>query len=90
MVAFHYTIQGTHTGNLGPLEPTNQQVKLDACYVCRIEDGKIAESWYQFDQLSLNVQLGVLELPDYMREMQQQMGGSDEPTERTGPSRPGA
>ena len=90
MVAFHYTIQGTQTGKLGPLEPTNEQVQMEACYVGRIEDGKIVESWYQFDQLSLIVELGLMELPDFMQEMQRQMEG--EATERGGraPGRPGA
>ena len=86
MVAFHYMIQGTHKGNLGPLEPTNQKVKLDACFICRIKDGKIEESWYVFDQLSLNVQLGVIELPDYIQEMQEQMRTAGEQTEGEGPT----
>lgn len=92
MVAFHYTIQGTHTGNLGPLEPTNEKMKMDACYICRMENGEIAEAWYQFDQLNLNVQLGVIDLPDYMQELQRQMSVEGGPTERGGPTpgRPGA
>ena len=92
MVAFHYQIQGTHKGNLGPLEPTNEQAKIDACYFGRIEDGKIAEAWYQFDQLSLMVQLGLIELPNFVQEMQQQLEGGREQTERGGhrPGRPGA
>ena len=92
MVAFHYQIQGTHKGNLGPLEPTNEHVQLEACYVGRVEDGKIVESWYQYDQLSLIVQLGVIDLPDFMQEMQRQMGSGGEGAERGGPApgRPGA
>ncbi len=92
LVAFRYTIEGTQTGNFGPLEPTNERVKLDACYFGRIEDGKIAESWYQFDQLSLMVQLGLIELPDFMKEMQGQMEarGRRTESERRAPGRPGA
>ncbi len=92
MVAFHYQIRGTHKGNLGSQEPTNEQSQLEACYVGRIEDGKIAEAWYQFDQLSLLVQLGLIELPDFMQELQRQMSGDGERIERGGrtPGRPGA
>ena len=92
MVAFRYTIEGTQKGNIGSKEPTNEQAKIDACYFGRIEDGKIAEAWYQFDQLSLMVQLGLIELPDFMQELQGQMSGGGERTERGGrtPGRPGA
>ena len=34
---FHYMIQGTHKGSLGSLEPTNELVQREACYVGRSE-----------------------------------------------------
>lgn len=79
----YYTVQGTNTGPFGPMEPTDQRVQLDGCVIRRIEDGKFVEGWHQFDMLSFLVQLGAIELPEFMVEMQQLIPSSGEQTTAT-------
>jgi steroid delta-isomerase-like uncharacterized protein len=62
-VAVHYTVTGTHTGNLPNLPATGNTLTLDGIYVMRLVDGHIAEMWNMYDQLSLLRQLGVLPAP---------------------------
>lgn len=55
--------RGTHKGPL-PLAPaTGKSFEVDDIAICRIESGKIAEQWGATDQLSLLVQLGLVQLP---------------------------
>jgi predicted ester cyclase len=55
-----WSIRGVHGG--GPLlgvAPTGKEVRIDGIVIARIEDGKVAEEWEQFDALGLMEQLGV-------------------------------
>jgi steroid delta-isomerase-like uncharacterized protein len=54
------TLRGTHQGEVeefGP--PTGRQVELEGITIHRIEDGKIAEEWNSYDNLSVMQQLGL-------------------------------
>ena len=54
------TLRGTHQGEteeFGP--PTGKQVEIEGITIHRIEDGKIAEEWNSYDNLSLLQQLGL-------------------------------
>jgi steroid delta-isomerase-like uncharacterized protein len=54
------TLRGTHQGEVeefGP--PTGRQVEIEGITIHRIEDGKIAEEWNSYDNLSLLQQLGL-------------------------------
>jgi steroid delta-isomerase-like uncharacterized protein len=59
-VVTRVTIRGTHRGEVaefGP--PTGKQVEIEGITIHRIEDGKIAEEWNSYDNLSLMQQLGL-------------------------------
>lgn len=58
LVADHATFRGTHTGApLHGLEPSGVSVSFTQTTICRIEDGKIAEIWEDFDWRGLWRQL---------------------------------
>jgi steroid delta-isomerase-like uncharacterized protein len=59
-VVTRWTIRGTHQGELeefGP--PTGKQIEIKGITIHRIEDGKIAEEWERYDNLSIMQQLGL-------------------------------
>ena len=59
-VVTRWTIRGTHQGELeefGP--PTGRQIEIKGITIHRIEDGKIAEEWERYDNLSIMQQLGL-------------------------------
>ena len=54
------TMRGTHQGEVeefGP--PTGRQVEVEGITIHRIEDGKIAEEWNSYDNMSIMQQLGL-------------------------------
>lgn len=62
-VAFRATEIGTHEGEFMGIEPTGRRVEMEGTVIHRLEDGKVAETWAQFDVLGLLRQLGAIELP---------------------------
>lgn len=63
LVAVRITSRGTHTGELGGIEPTGTEIEVQQMFFARIEDGLIAERWFLPDNLSLLQQLGVIDFP---------------------------
>ena len=63
-VASRWTGSGTHTGALalpsGPLEPTGRAVSFDEIRIDRFADGRIVESWFIPDRLTLWQQWGLI------------------------------
>jgi steroid delta-isomerase-like uncharacterized protein len=59
-VAARLTAQGTHLGSLGDIAPTGRQATWTGMRVFRMVDGKIAEHWANWDDVSLGRQLGIL------------------------------
>ena len=59
-VACRYTAQGTHDGEFMGILPTGNHTVIEGCIFGRIEDGKLAETWDQFDILSILDSLEVL------------------------------
>lgn len=59
LVAFHFTVQGTHLGTFAGCPPTGKKVILTGADFIRIADGKIAELWSYQDTLSWVLQLGM-------------------------------
>ena len=57
-VAFWATYKGTQTGQMGPFPPTNKPVSLDFAGLHRIENGRIAETWITWDNITVLSQLG--------------------------------
>ena len=58
MVAVHVTYQGTQTGQMGPFPPSGRKLQLPFIGLLRLENGKIAEIWVEWDNLSALTQLG--------------------------------
>lgn len=58
LVAAHVTYRGTQTGQMGPLPPSNNTLELPFVGILRIENGKIAEIWVEWDNLNALTQLG--------------------------------
>ncbi len=62
-VAARWTFSGTHQGAFLGIPPTGKQVTGTGTSIARIEDGKVAENWVNFDALGLMQQLGVIPPP---------------------------
>ena len=54
------TLRGTHRGEFMGIAPTGKHVTFTGIAIFRIEEGKIAEGWNNFDVLGLMQQLGVI------------------------------
>ena len=59
-VMTRWTVSGTHKGQLGPVPPTNVLVDVTGTNIHRFADGKIVESWENWDRFGLMQQLGVI------------------------------
>jgi steroid delta-isomerase-like uncharacterized protein len=59
-VATRWTARGTHEGDLWGISPTGRQSTVTGITIDRIEGGKIAEAWTNWDALGLMQQLGVI------------------------------
>ena len=63
-VASRWTGRGTHTGPLmmpsGTVEPTGRDISFDEIRIDRFAEGKIVESWFIPDRLTLWQQMGIL------------------------------
>jgi predicted ester cyclase len=57
------TYEGTHLGVFGPFQPTGKRVCFTFAGVMRVADGKIAELWVTWDNMTVLGQLGVLPAP---------------------------
>ncbi len=58
LVAFWIAYEGTQTGRMGPFPPSGKRMLLDASGVFRVRDGRLAELWITWDNLSALTQLG--------------------------------
>ena len=63
-VAFWGAFSGTQEGPMGPFPPTGKRMESQIGGMFRIEDGRIAELWVTWDNLSGLAQLGLLPPPD--------------------------
>lgn len=57
-VAVYLTLSGTQRGQLGPYPPSNRHMEIPFIGILRLEDGKIAEMWVEWDNLNMLTQLG--------------------------------
>ena len=62
-VVTRWTGRGTHTGPLMGMPPTGKSMTVTGISIERIADGKIAETWVNFDALGMLQQLGVAPVP---------------------------
>lgn len=58
LVAARIRFSGTQLGRLGPYPPTGKRLSADYNCFFRIEEGKIKESWVEYDNLNGLIQLG--------------------------------
>lgn len=62
-VVIRVTGSGTHDGPFQGIAPTGKAVRATGVAIGRIEDGRIAESWAEYDALGLMLQLGAFPVP---------------------------
>lgn len=62
-VAARIAFRGTHRGEFQGLPPTNREVTFTSVEINRMENGKVAEHWFEFDQGKLLEQLGMKVIP---------------------------
>ncbi len=58
-VAVYATYSGTLTGPMGEFPPTGKSVDSKFISIFRIEEGRIAELWVEWDNLAMLTQLGL-------------------------------
>lgn len=63
LVAVHAIYAGTQQGPMGPFPATGKPVEGPFLSFIRVEDGKIAEMWVEWDNLSMLIQLGHISPP---------------------------
>jgi steroid delta-isomerase-like uncharacterized protein len=63
MVAQRILFTGTHTGDFNGLPPTNRKVRFSGLEMNLMVDGRVAEHWFQLDQVALLKQLGLVVVP---------------------------
>ena len=63
-VAARLNFQGTQTGDMGPFPATGKKLNADFNCIFKLTDGKISESWVEYDNLNGLIQLGHYKLPD--------------------------
>ena len=51
---------GTHVGEMGNIEPTNEEVTITGIEIDRFEDGKLAETWQEVNMLPMFMQIGIV------------------------------
>ena len=59
-VAARLRFRGTHLGELNGIAPTGRRVDFTGIVISRVEGGRIAEDWANFDDLGMMRQLGVI------------------------------
>jgi len=63
LVAGNWTATGTHHGELMGIEPTGRSIKITGMGMDRVRDGRIVESWGNYDSLGMLAQLGAIPAP---------------------------
>jgi steroid delta-isomerase-like uncharacterized protein len=58
-VASRWTATATHKGDLSGIAPTGKRISVTGMTIAKVKDGKVIESWSNWDTLGLMQQLGV-------------------------------
>jgi len=59
-VVTRYTSSGTHKGEFMGIAATGKKVVVTGIVITRVDKGKIAEDWEEFDAMGFMVQLGAI------------------------------
>jgi len=62
-VVIRVTAGGTHEGEFQGMQATGKVVTITGIGIARVENGRIAESWWDFDAMGLMQQLGAIPAP---------------------------
>ena len=62
-VVTRWRVQGTNTGSLFGMPATNKSATLTGITISRLVNGKVVETWTNFDTLGMLQQLGVVPAP---------------------------
>ena len=63
-VVNRWTVRGTHQGEFQGISPTGKEVEFTGIHMSTINDeGKLQESWENYDALGLMQQLGAIPAP---------------------------
>jgi steroid delta-isomerase-like uncharacterized protein len=69
MVATRFTSRGTHRGTFMGVEPTNKELSWTGISIDRISpEGRIVESWTNWDMMGMMQQLGAVQAPGQSEE----------------------
>ena len=60
-VMTRWRMNGTHRGEFRGIAPTGAELEVTGIGIFRFSDGKVVESWDNFDQLGMMQQLGVID-----------------------------
>lgn len=60
MAAVWATYEGMQMGQMGPFPPSGKKVRFDFGGILRVENGKLAELWITWDNMTILAQLGHL------------------------------
>ncbi len=63
-VVTRWSSRGTHQGEFRGIAPTGNEVRLTGIGIFRFSEGKVVESWDNFDQLGMLQQLGAIPSPE--------------------------
>jgi steroid delta-isomerase-like uncharacterized protein len=64
MVATRWIASGTHQGDMMGIAPSGNRVTVSGTSIERIVDGKIEETWDNYDALGMMQQIGVIPSPE--------------------------
>ena len=62
-VTIRWTGHGTHEEEFMGVEPTQKEIEISGLSMARVEDGKIAEMWTNYDALGMLSQIGGISPP---------------------------
>lgn len=62
-VVTRWTMRGTHEGEFRGIAPTGNRLEITGIGIFRFSEGKVVESWDNFDQLGMMRQLGAIPSP---------------------------
>jgi steroid delta-isomerase-like uncharacterized protein len=63
LVAKRWTFRGTHTGDYMGIPPTGQRVTMTGITIYRVANGRVQETWWNYDALGMLQQMGVIPAP---------------------------
>ena len=62
-VVNHFTLTGTHQGEIMGIEPTGKSVEFSGIHIGKLDNGELAKGWCVINISGLMQQLGVMEGP---------------------------